>query len=195
MIRRPVTVDPGALRRAMVDALTTEECLTRWRSAFEPWQASLLTVPRHRFLPPTVWVDNDADPPPALLPVHREQEPDRWLELAYAPDRGVATQVDDGHPTGPWSGGSMPTSSASGPVIIAVMLAALDAHEGHRVLEIGTGTGYHAALLAHRLGAQRITSVEVDPDIATHARTALSDTGFGAVTVITGDGTHGYPPG
>ena len=89
----------------------------------------------------------------------------------------------------------MPTSSASGPVIVAVMLAALDAHEGHRVLEIGTGTGYNAALLTHRLGAEQVTSLEVDPDIATHAREALSDTGFGGVTVITGDGTHGYPPG
>ncbi|MGH3548560.1 MAG: methyltransferase domain-containing protein [Pseudonocardiaceae bacterium] len=195
MIRRPVTVDPAELRRAMVDAVTAEECLTRWRSAFVSWRDSLLAVPRHRFLPPMVWVDNDADPPPALLPLHRDQDPDRWLELAYAAEQGVATQVDDGHPTGPGSGGSMPTSSASGPVIVAVMLSALDAHEGHRVLEIGTGTGYNAALLAHRLGAQRVTSVEIDPDIATHARKALSDTGFGTVTVITGDGTNGYPPG
>jgi protein-L-isoaspartate(D-aspartate) O-methyltransferase len=88
----------------------------------------------------------------------------------------------------------MPTSSASGPIIVAVMLAALDAHEGHRVLEIGTGTGYNAALLAHRLAAEQITSIEIDPDIAARARKALSDTGFGAVTVVTGDGTLGYPP-
>ncbi|MGH3590179.1 MAG: methyltransferase domain-containing protein, partial [Pseudonocardiaceae bacterium] len=194
MIRRPVTADTAELRRAMVDAVTAEEFLTRWRVAFAPWRASLLSVPRHRFLPPTVWVDNTADPPPTLLPLHREHDPDRWLELAYATDY-VITQVDDGHPTGPGSGGSVPTSSASGPVIVAVMLAALDAHEGHRVLEIGTGTGYNAALLAHRLGAEQVTSVEIDPDIATHAREGLSDTGFGAVTVITGDGTHGYPPG
>ncbi len=194
MIRRAVTVDTAELRRAMVDAVTAEEFLTRWRPAVEPWRASLLTVPRHRFLPATVWVDNDTDPPPGLMPLQREQDPDRWLELAYATGY-VITQVDDGHPTGPGAGGSMPSSSASGPIIVAVMLAALDAHEGHRVLEIGTGTGYNAALLAHRLGAEQVTSVEVDPDIATHAKAALSDTGFGAVTVITGDGTHGYPTG
>ncbi|MGI9002329.1 MAG: methyltransferase domain-containing protein [Pseudonocardia sp.] len=148
---------------------------------------------RHRFLPATVWVDNDADAPPPLL--HREQDPDRWLNLADAADHGVITEVDDGHPAGLGLGGAMPTSSASGPVIVAVMLAALDAHEGHRVLEIGTGTGYNAALLAHRLGAEQVTSIEIDPDIATHARKVLSDTGFGAVAVATGDGAHGYPAG
>ncbi|MGH3841648.1 MAG: methyltransferase domain-containing protein [Pseudonocardiaceae bacterium] len=193
MIRRPVTVDPAELRRGMVDAVTGEEVLRRWRVAFAPWRASLLAVPRHRFLPATVWVDNDADPPPALVPLQREQDPERWLELAYTADHGVITQVDDGHPTGPRLGGSMPTSSASGPVIVAVMLAALDAHENHRVLEIGTG--YNAALLAHRLGVEQVTSIEVDPDIASHARKALSDTGFAAVTVATGDGVLGYPAG
>jgi protein-L-isoaspartate(D-aspartate) O-methyltransferase len=179
----------------MVDDLTAEECLTRWRVAFEPWRASLLTVPRHHFLPATVWVDDDVDAPPALVPLHREQDPDRWLTHAYAAHHGVITQVDDGHPTRPGHGGSMPSSSASGPVIVAVMLAALNAHEGHRVLEIGTGTGYNAALLAHRLGAEQVSSIEIDPDVATQAAAALSDTGFGAVTVVTGDGALGYPAG
>lgn len=188
-------VDPAELRRRMVDAVTAEESLTRWRVAFEPWRPSLLAVPRHRFLPATVWVDNDADPPPALVPLHREQDPDRWLTLAYGADHGVITQVDNGNPEGPGPGGAIPTSSASGPVIVAVMLAALDVHEGHRVLEIGTGTGYNAALLAHRLGTEQVSSIEIDPDVATHARAALSGTGFGAVTVATGDGALGYPGG
>jgi protein-L-isoaspartate O-methyltransferase len=79
--------------------------------------------------------------------------------------------------------------------MVAVMLAALEVREGHRVLEVGTGTGYNAALLAHRLGAERVTSVEIDSDLATHASKALSDTGFGAVSVVTGEGALGYPPG
>jgi protein-L-isoaspartate O-methyltransferase len=160
-------VDPAEFRRRMVDAVTAEEVLAGWRVAFEPWRASLLTVPRHRFLPDTVWVDNDVDPPPALVPLHREQDPDRWLTLAYGANHGMITQVDDGHPDGPGLGGAMPTSSASGPVIVAVMLAALDAHDGHRVLEIGTGTGYNAALLAHRFGTEQVSSIEIDPDVAT----------------------------
>jgi protein-L-isoaspartate O-methyltransferase len=75
----------------------------------------------------------------------------------------VIIQVDDGHPSGPGKRGCYITSSASPPEVVALMLAALDAEPGMRVLEIGTGTGYNAALLAHRLGAQNITSVEIDP--------------------------------
>lgn len=119
------------------------------------------------------------------------------LRLTYATgyDDYVVTQVDDGHPDGPGLGGSMPTSSASSPVIVAVMLAALDAHPGHRVLEIGTGTGYSAALLAHRLGAQHVTSIEIDPDVAAQARRALAETGYGEICTVTGDGALGHPPG
>ena len=186
---------PVELRRRMVDAVLADEFVAEWRAAVLPWRPALLAVSRHEFLPGTVWVENDDGASPAFVPLHREQDPGRWLRLAYAADDGVATQVDDGRPTGPGVGGSLPSSSASGPIIVAVMLAALDAHDGHRVLEVGTGTGYNAALLAHRLGARQVTSIEVDPVIATHARKALSDAGLGAVTVVTGDGALGYPPG
>ena len=74
------------------------------------------------------------------------------------------------------------------------MLNHLDIRGGERVLEIGTGTGWNAALLAHRLGSDRVTSIEIDPGLAATARKALSDAGFGAVSVITGDGALGYPP-
>ncbi|MBV9010671.1 MAG: methyltransferase domain-containing protein [Pseudonocardiales bacterium] len=187
---------PGQLRRQMVDAVLADEFVAGWRAAVAPWQPSLLAVPRHEFLPDTVWVTNHEDGgSPAYVPLDREQGPDRWLRLAYAADDGVVTQVDDGCPAGPGGRGSLPSSSASGPVIVAVMLAALDVREGHRVLEVGTGAGYNAALLAHRLGAGQVISIEIDPEIATHARKALSEAGFGAVTVATGEGALGYPPG
>lgn len=57
------------------------------------------------------------------------------------------------------------------------------------------GTGYNAALLAHRLGAENVVSVEVDPAVADAARVALDRAGFGAVTVVTGDGVDGYADG
>jgi protein-L-isoaspartate O-methyltransferase len=184
---------PVELRRRMVDAVLAHDFVTGWRAGVVPWRPALLAVPRHEFLPDTVWVENGDGASPALVPLRREQDPDRWLRLAYAADDGVATQVDDGSPSGPHGGGSLPSSSASAPVIVTVMLAALDAQEGHRVLEVGTGTGHNAALLAHRLGAGQVTSIEIDSDIATHARKALSDAGFGAVRVVTGDGALGYP--
>jgi SAM-dependent methyltransferase len=86
--------------------------------------------------------------------------------------------VDDGLPAGEGYGFEV-SSSASMPAVVA---------PGMRVLEIGTGTGYNAALLAHRLGAEQVVSVEVDPAVAEHARRALDYAGFGAVTVATGPG-------
>jgi protein-L-isoaspartate O-methyltransferase len=71
-----------------------------------------------------------------------------------------------------------------------VMLNALDAHEGQRVLEIGTGTGYNAALLAHRLGVDNVVSVEIDPKIAERARANLVKADQN-VTVVTADGADG----
>jgi protein-L-isoaspartate O-methyltransferase len=53
----------------------------------------------------------------------------------------------------------------------------------------GTGTGYNAALLAARLGAPNVTTVEIDPGLATAARTALDASGC-PVTVLTGDGSQ-----
>lgn len=62
--------------------------------------------------------------------------------------RYVVTQVDDGIPAGPDGRGRVATSSASRPDIVALMLAAGHVEPGMRVLEIGTGTGYTAAMLA-----------------------------------------------
>jgi methyltransferase of ATP-grasp peptide maturase system len=154
----------------------------------EPWHEAFAALSRHQFIPDTIWDDSAGE----LVLLRRADDPDRWLDAAYAFD-AVITQVDDGHPTGSGDRGRYITSSASRPDVVALMLAALEAQPGMRVLEIGTGTGYNAALLAHRLGAQNVTSVEIDPALAEHARTALAATGY-AVTVITGDGAHGYPP-
>jgi hypothetical protein len=48
-------------------------------------------------------------------------------------------------------------------------------------------------LMAHRLGAEQVTTIEIDPQVAGHARKGLSDAGFGAVTTVVGDGSLGYP--
>lgn len=176
--------DPAPLLNRMVDELTAGGFLDRG------WRETFLAVPRHAFIPDLVWEEQRRD----LVPFHRADDPSRWLQLVYAPRQFVITQVDDGNPVGPGLIGDCISSSASQPNVVALMLAALAVEPGMTVCEIGTGTGYNAALLAHRLGPDHITTIELDPDVATRARTALAGSGFGAVTVITGDGAPGYPP-
>lgn len=180
--------EPAERLRRMVDDLVAKGDLPlEWREAFG-------SVPRHVFIPDSVWrVDEDTEDVNDLVPLHRATDPDTWLELAYADD-AVITQVDDGQPVGPGLIGHDITSSASMPTIVAIMLAALGVEPGMSVCEIGTGTGYNAALLATRLGAANVSTIEIDPQIASRARTALADTGHAQVTVVTGDGAQGHPP-
>lgn len=153
------------------------------------WRPSFLAVPRQQFIPDTIWQEVDG----LMRPVRHVDDLDRWRHLASSED-SVVTQVDDGCPVGPGDAGDVPTSSASRPNVVALMLKHLDVHGGERVLEIGTGTGWNAALLAHRLGAERVTTIEIDSETAAQARKALSDVGFGEVTTVTGDGALGHPP-
>lgn len=88
----------------------------------------------------------------------------------------------------------VPTSSSSMPAIMAIMLEQLQVHAGHRVLEIGTGTGFNAALLARLVGpAGAVTTVDIDDDIVRDARDHLDAAGYHAVRTITGDGWLGAP--
>ncbi len=76
------------------------------------------------------------------------------------------------------------------------MLAQLDVRPGHRILEIGAGTGYNAALLAHLASPSgRVTTVELDPGIAAEAGKALAAAGYGHVAAVAGDGEYGHAPG
>jgi protein-L-isoaspartate(D-aspartate) O-methyltransferase len=85
-------------------------------------------------------------------------------------------------------------SCASVPTVVAMMLDQLDVHPGQRILEIGAGTGYNAALLAHLTGpAGQVTTIDIDPDVTAGARRALEATGYDHVHVITRDGALGAP--
>ncbi len=91
-----------------------------------------------------------------------------------------------------YGAGGLPLSSSSQPAIMAIMLEQLGLKPGHRVLEIGAGTGYNAALIAHILGDQEaVVTVDIDEQIAGRARASLAAAGYGAVKVICADGALG----
>ncbi|MFD7667966.1 methyltransferase domain-containing protein [Streptomyces sp. NPDC059788] len=153
----------------------------RWRAAFEE-------VPRHLFVPyyfvttPRGYQRlSGSDPDP--------QRRARWLDGAYT-DGALATCMRDGELV----------SSSSQPSLMAMMLEELRVEEaeerrpgaGCRVLEIGTGTGYNAALLAHRLGVEQVTTVDLDEEITGPARERLAAAGY-RPAVVTGDGALGCP--
>ncbi|MBV9616570.1 MAG: methyltransferase, FxLD system [Ktedonobacteraceae bacterium] len=85
-------------------------------------------------------------------------------------------------------------SSSSQPTIMAIMLEQLQLQPGHRVLEIGSGTGYNAALMAHIVGERgEVVTLDIDEDIVEAAREHLASAGFGNVHVVCADGGLGYP--
>jgi len=79
----------------------------------------------------------------------------------------------------------------SQPFIVAYMTQRIEVKPGMRVLEIGTGSGYQAAILAE-LGAE-VYSIEIVPELAEHARKALTAEGYTKVKLRTGDGYKGWP--
>lgn len=171
----------GRWSRLAEDLADSGELSSAWRDAF-------VSVRRDAFIPATVWRET-AD---GLVPLCRADDPAGWHDLAHA-DAWVITQVDDGRPSGPGGIGRQMTSSASRPGVVALMLRELRAEPGMTVCEIGTGTGYDAALLSARLGADHVTSVEIDPDVFDAARGALAAAGYHPALVC-GDGARGYEP-
>ncbi|MFF1686154.1 methyltransferase domain-containing protein [Streptomyces sp. NPDC058254] len=151
------------------------------------WASAFAAVPRSAFLPNLMWpYDMTAG---RSVPVSRTNAPEQWHDYADS-DMPLVTQWDDGNHAGS-EPGAVSTSSASMPSVVFSMLRDLSVQAGNKVLEIGTGTGWNAALLARRLGAENVTSVEVDPEVAQAAREALTRFGL-PVEVVTGDGALGY---
>ena len=126
--------------------------------------------------------------------LRRHVRDERVLEaIAAVPrDRFVAP----GREAEAWSNEALPIAhgqTISQPLVVAHMCALLDVHPGHRVLDVGTGSGYHAAVLA-TLGA-RVWSVERDPLLSATASDNLRAAGIDGVTLLVGDGSRGYADG
>ena len=82
-------------------------------------------------------------------------------------------------------------ATISQPYIVALMTELLDVKRSHKVLEIGTGSGYQAAVLSEL--ARAVYTIEIVPELAERARKALEDSGIQRVTVRSGDGYRGWP--
>ncbi|WP_307843623.1 methyltransferase domain-containing protein [Streptomyces sp. B15] len=171
---------------ALADQLTAAGA-TRSRR----WDDAFSSVPRHLFVPRwyeqettergiAVWRERQAITDADLTAVYRDQT------LVTALDPATAEQVDDTA----WTG--IPTSSSTLPSLMAGMLEDLAVEDGMRVLEIGTGTGYNAALLSCRLGEHLVYSVDVDPALVETARQRLAEAGH-VPQLAVGDGSHGHP--
>ena len=174
----------AARRRRLADELAADGSLRGGA-----WRAAVEAVPREAFLSGRVYRPMRSGPA-WWQPVTPEQVgQDYWLDLAYQ-DVTWVTQLDG--TDAPGSPQGIPTSSSTMPGLVVRMLEDLDVRDGDRVLEIGTGTGYSTALLAHRLGGDLVTSVEVDPGVAGRAAAALVAAGY-APHLVTGDGLAGHP--
>ncbi len=101
---------------------------------------------------------------------------------------------DDAIPTHFAEGTERPISSSSQPTMMAIMLEQLQTLPGMRILEIGTGTGYNAALLAHLIGdPSNVWTVDVTEEFCGEAREHLRAAGVRGIHVICADGWSGWP--
>jgi methyltransferase of ATP-grasp peptide maturase system len=145
----------------------------------DAWRAAIAAVPRHRLVPAAYRQDAGG----AWRPVDTTSL--EGVELAYSPETLVTVLADRG-------GHQVAVSSSTKPDLMVRMLETLDMRNGHRVLEIGTGTGYNAALLSHRLGDDNVFSVDIDAGLIDDARRRLADIGSHPTLVVT-DGVQGLP--
>jgi len=162
-----------ALRAAMVASLITAGELKdpAWRHAFA-------AVARH-VLVPRYYRGNDYSQVSGAAAADREE----WLASVYS-DETLITQVTP----------QTVTSSGTMPSLLAEMLHELRVRDGDRVLQIGTGTGYTAALLCARLTSGQVTTMDIDQDLVRAAAERLAELGY-QPTCVTGDGAEGHPAG
>jgi protein-L-isoaspartate(D-aspartate) O-methyltransferase len=163
------------LNAALIDRMVREGTLSSpaWRAAFE-------AVPRHLFAPRFTLPDQVGGP---VLDVADSTRREEWLRAAYQ-SKPLLTDLEEHN---------IATTSCSAPAVVAIMLESSEITEGQSVLEIGTGTGWTAGLLAHRLGSDAVTSVDIKPACVAAARDRLHALGLNP-TLVAGDGYLGYAP-
>jgi protein-L-isoaspartate(D-aspartate) O-methyltransferase len=117
---------------------------------------------------------------PRVLAAFRTVERHRFVPKAYREFAYTDQPLSIGH-----------DQTISQPYIVAFMTQALDLEESDRVLEVGTGSGYQAAILAELCGS--VYTVEIIEPLGESARERLKELGYGNVHVKIGDGYEGWP--
>ena len=169
-----ITKDLQAYRDAMVQDLEAQGYVSS-----EPVKRAFATVPRHLFVR-HYYVHQVGTP---HWDYHEATDTETWYSQVYS-DTAFVTLVDEVGRT---------LSSSSQPAIMARMLDLLDVELGQRVLEIGTGSGYNAALLAQLTGNPAlVTTVDIEPEVIPQAIQAIEESVGSGVTVYIGDGSQGY---
>ena len=136
-------------------------------------------VPRHAFVEEFSKSNFGGGPLEFVLSDPRRPVP-AYLDVIYS-DQTLITKA----------GG---TSSASQPRVVADMLGWLDLSPGMRVLEIGAGTGYNAALISEIVGPSgKVVTMDIQGDIVARTSRLLMQGGFDRVQIVLGDGFFGYP--
>jgi protein-L-isoaspartate(D-aspartate) O-methyltransferase len=106
----------------------------------------------------------------------------------FVPD-GIRHMAYEDHPLPIGEG-----QTISAPHMVAIMCDVLDLREGMKVLDVGTGSGYHAAVMADLVGPEgHVYSIERVPELVVFARRNLREAGIENVTVVEGDGSGGLP--
>lgn len=164
-----------SLRHALVAALIEANALhsPRWISAFG-------AVPRHVFVPRFL-IDREGAGSYELIDRSDARTRREWLERVYS-DESLPIQLE----------GVEWVSSSSQPSLMARMLESLNITGRERVLEVGTGSGYNAALLCEALDNDKVVSIDIDPDLVAAAKERLKRLGY-RPTLAIGDGAGGYP--
>jgi protein-L-isoaspartate(D-aspartate) O-methyltransferase len=169
-----------AFRRRMVDTLVdlgvTDDAVLE----------AMAVVPRHRFVH-RFWAVSPGRPwsPPHVREFTvGDNADDETLAVIYEATTALATRGPVDRPAA--------TSSVSAPIIVASMLAELDLRPGARILEIGTGSGYHAALMAMLVGdPAAVTTVDIDQSLLVDTIGRLERLGYKTMTVRCADGALG----
>lgn len=187
-----MTVTLTTAERTLAERLHAElarQLLAQGELADPVWRAAFDRTPRHVLVPS--FYEPDQAGRWRLVDGGDPTQREHWLRAVYSDQTLIIALTDVPLPAQAGGGVFQQwTSSSTLPSLVLSMLRALDLAEGHRVLEIGTGSGYNAALLCARLGHRQVATVDIDPALTGAAARRLATLGY-TPTICTGDGSLG----